>query len=132
MEVKQIWANLGVKDLNHTTKFYESLGFRKNGVHNAELTSFSVGNNNFVINFFLKIPLEGALKGQLADALEGNEVLFSLSPNSRDEIDEWAKKVESAGGALISRPEKFGYNYYGFVFADPDGHRFNFFWMEGM
>jgi uncharacterized protein len=80
----------------------------------------------------LKLPLEGALMGQLANALEGNEVLFSLSPNSRDEIDDWGKKVESAGGALISRPEKFGNNYYGFVFADPDGHRFNFFWMEGM
>jgi uncharacterized protein len=52
MEVKQIWANLGVKDLGRTTSFYESLGFRQNGMHNAELTSFSIGNNNFVINFF--------------------------------------------------------------------------------
>ena len=29
-------------------------------------------------------------------------------------------------------PEEFGKGYYGFVFADPNGHRFNVFYMEGL
>ena len=30
---------------------------------------------------------------------------------------------------MISKPEEFGEVYYGFVFADPDGHTFNVFYM---
>jgi hypothetical protein len=29
----------------------------------------------------------------------------------------------------IRKPEEFGRGYYAFVFADPNGHRFNVFYM---
>lgn len=133
MEVKQIWANLGVADLARTTHFYTTLGLKPNGTHGStELTSFIIGKDNFVINFFLNIPLKQSMMGKVADLQRGNEVLFTLGTKTRDEIDAWAKKVGSAGGTLISSPEKFGENYYGFTFADPDGHKFNFFYMDGM
>ena len=51
-------------------------------------------------------------------------------PNSaKAEADDWAAEIEKAGGRLVSQPEAFGDGYYGFVFADPDGHRFNVFHM---
>jgi len=40
--------------------------------------------------------------------------------------------VEREGGKIISRPGEFGKGYYGFDFADPDRHRFNVFYMEGL
>ena len=43
--------------------------------------------------------------------------------------DHMKSEIEKAGGKLISQPETFGENYYGFVFADPDGHKFNVFHM---
>jgi hypothetical protein len=55
--------------------------------------------------------------------------MFTLSAESKDEVNEWAKEVENAGGTLISQPEAFGEGYYGFVFADPGGHTFNVFYM---
>jgi uncharacterized protein len=58
--------------------------------------------------------------------------LFTLSAESKDQVNNWEKEVEGAGGKIISRPEEFGKGYYGFVFADPDGHRFNVFYMEGL
>jgi predicted lactoylglutathione lyase len=131
MELKQIWANLGVQDLGRTSKFYTDLGFRSNG-RSAELTSFLFSKGNFIIHFFLRDVLKEAIKGEMADLQNGNEVIFTLGTETKNEVDAWAEKVESAGGTLISRPEFFGNNYYGFVFADPDGHRFNFFSMEGM
>jgi predicted lactoylglutathione lyase len=37
--------------------------------------------------------------------------------------------VQQAGGTIVSKPESFGKGYYGFVFADPDGHKYNVFYM---
>ena len=124
---KNIWANFAVKDLNRTSQFYTALGFRANGDGNELLTSFFFGDNNFVIHFFVEKQLKTALKGNLADLSQGNEIIFTLGAASRAEVDEWETKVKAAGGQLISNAEEFGEGYYGFVFADPDGHKFNVF-----
>ena len=131
MKPKKIWSNLGVSDLKRTTEFYNALGFKPNGKHSVtkELTSFLVGDDDFVMHFFLKDILKTSMKGKIADTKNANEVLFTLSAESKDQVDKWAKEVEKAGGIIISKPEEFGEGYYGFVFADPDGHTFNVFYM---
>lgn len=128
MNPKKIWSNLAVSDLERTTKFYTELGFKSNG-SSKELTSFFVGDDNFVMHFFIKDKLRTGLKGELADLTQGNEIIFTLSADSKEQVDKWAKEVQKAGGNLVSQPEEFGEGYYGFVFADPDGHRFNVFFM---
>jgi len=132
MKVKKIWANLAVGNLGQTTKFYTEIGFKPNGSPTANITSFSVGDDKFVINFFSREKLEPEMKGKLADLTHGNEIIFTLSAGSRKEADQWAKEIQQAGGNLVSKPEEFGEGYYGFVFSDPDGHKFNVFYMEGM
>jgi uncharacterized protein len=131
MKTKQVWANLAVSDLDQTTAFYTKLGFKPNGLHSKtnDLTSFLVGDDNFVIHFFLKDKLKPAMKGELADLTKGNEIIFTLSADSKEEANQWAEEVQQAGGTLVSKPEEFGKGYYGFVFADPDGHKFNVFYM---
>ncbi len=128
MKPKMIWSNLAVSDLERTTKFYTELGFKSNG-ENDELTSFFVGDDDFVMHFFLKDKLKPSMKGEIIDSKKANEVIFTLSAESKDQVDNWAKEVEKAGGKIISKPEEFGEGYYGFVFADPDGHKFNAFYM---
>ena len=128
MNPKKIWSNLAVSDLERTTKFYTELGFKPNG-RSEELTSFLVGENDFVMHFFLIDILKTSMKGEITDSQKSNEVVFTLSAESKDQVDNWAKEVERAGGRLISKPEEFGKGYYGFVFADPDGHKFNVFYM---
>lgn len=125
MKPKRIWANFGVQDLARTTQFYQQLGFKPNG-SSAQLTSFFFGDKEFIIHFFLKDILEPAMKGPLSD---GNEIIFTLSADTREEVDQWEQVVEAAGGTIVSKPEAFGDGYYGFVFADPDGHKFNVFQM---
>ncbi len=131
MKPKKIWSNLSVNDLERTTKFYTELGFKSNG-NSKELTSFFVGEDNFIMHFFLKDILKINIKGEIADSQNVNEVVFTLSAESKDQVDNWEKEVERAGGKIISKPEEFGKGYYGFIFADPDGHRFNVFFMEGL
>lgn len=125
---KRIWANLAVSDLERTTKFYTELGFKPNGF-SKELTSFLVGDNNFVVHFFLKKVIETNTKVKMVDTVDASEVMFTLSAESKNQVDDWAKEVDKAGGKIISEPEEFGEGYYGFVFADPDGHKFNVFYM---
>lgn len=128
MKTKKIWANLGVEDLERTTKFYTELGFKPNG-ESKELTSFFVGENDFVIHFFLKEILKANVKVALADLNNGKEVIFTLSAESKEEVDNWEAAVKKAGGIIISDAAEFGNGYYGFVFSDPDGHTFNVFYM---
>ena len=134
MNPKKIWANFAVTDLKRTTKFYTELGFKPNGIHSStdELTSFLFGKDNFVIHFFKKDILQTNIRSEIVDSEKSNEIIFTLSAKSKKQVDKWAKQVESAGGKIISRPEEFGKGYYGFIFADPDGHRFNIFYMEGL
>ena len=128
MKPKKIWANLAVSDLEQTTQFYTELGFKSNG-SSKDLTSFFAGEDDFIIHFFLKDVLEANTKLNVIDSQTGNEIIFTLSAETRDEVNDWAKEVERAGGKIISQPEEFGQGYYGFVFADPDGHKFNVFYM---
>lgn len=128
MNPKMIWANLAVSDLERTTQFYTQLGFKSNGL-SKDLTSFKFGDYDFIIHFFLKEVIEPNIKGKMADLQNGNEIIFTLWAESIDEANKWAKEVEDAGGKLLSQPEAFGEGYYGFVFADPDGHKFNVFHM---
>jgi len=128
MKTKKIWANFSVRDLEKTTQFYTRLGFKQNGATD-QLTSFFFGEDNFIIHFFLKDVLEPNIKGSIINTEAGNEIIFTLSAESKEEVDDWAAAVEDAGGLVVSKPEAFGAGYYGFVFADPDGHKFNVFYM---
>ncbi|RFM29072.1 VOC family protein [Deminuibacter soli] len=128
MNTKKIWANFSVSDLERTTAFYKQLGFKHNGA-SEQLTSFFFGDDQFIIHFFLKDVLEPAIKGPIVDTKTGNEIIFTLSAATVEEVNNWAKEIQQAGGTLVSKPETFGEGYYGFVFADPDGHRFNVFHM---
>lgn len=132
METKQIWANLSVKDLERTNKFYTKLGFTPNGKFSKEngLVSFLIGENDFVVHFFLEENLKPAMGGKIADLDQGNEIMFTLSADSKEEVDEWAKVVKEAGGTLFSKPQTIQENksWYGCGFADPDGHKWNVFY----
>ncbi|MCW3105150.1 MAG: glyoxalase [Bacteroidetes bacterium] len=134
MKAKQIWANLATGDLERTTKFYAALGFKENnsgGSPSRELTSFSFGENGLIVNFFLKEILRSNTQSEIADLKKGNEIIFSLSAGSREEIHEWVEVVKEAGGKIAVEPYEIGKGYT-FVFADPDGHKFNVLYWPGM
>jgi predicted lactoylglutathione lyase len=134
MKAKQIWANLPINDLERTTKFYTELGFRANNPNSSasqELTSFSFGENNFIVNFFLKDILQDNTQSKITDLKNGNEIIFSLSAASKEEVNEWVGIVKKAGGKITVEPYEIRQGYT-FVFSDPDGHKFNVLYWPGM
>jgi hypothetical protein len=131
MKTKQIWANLATSNLERTTKFYTQLGFKANGSQAQELTSFFLGENGFIINFFLKDVLQNNTHSEIIDIKSGNEIIFSLSAQSKEEVKEWVEIVKKAGGKITAEPYEIGKGYT-FVFSDPDGHKFNVLYWPGM
>jgi predicted lactoylglutathione lyase len=127
---KQIWATLPVSDINQTIEFYTKLGFKvgKNHFNGDDIASITVGESNFVICFFPKAALKRALNGEVADTANGNEVIFTLSAETKDEVDEWAAKVKSIGGTVFAEAGG-SHGMYGCGFADTDGHKYNVLFM---
>lgn len=132
MKTKKVWANLSVKDVERTHEFYIALGFRPNGEfpNKYKLASFMVGEDDFVVHYFSRESENfiSSLGGEIADLDRGNEVMFTLSADSIEEVDEWAKAVKKAGGTIFSKPQKIQDHWYGCGFADPDGHKWNVFY----
>lgn len=128
MKAKKIWANFSVKDVKRTNQFYTHLGFTPNGANTyPKLASFLFGDDNFVIHFFE----EGSqIDEYLPAGSKTNEIIFTLSAESKDEVKEWMDKVKEAGGSIFNKAGRDETNHYGFAFADPDGHRFNVLLIE--
>ena len=121
----QIWGNLGVKDVKLTKAFYTKLGFKQNAGHESdELVSIVFGDEGFIINFFKEDSLKKAMQGELSDLNKGNEIMFSISAETEEEVNDWAVKIKDAGGIVFSPPVAFQ-GMYGCAFTDPDGHKFN-------
>jgi len=138
MKTKQIWANLGVENIERTKTFYQSLGFQLNGSPSDDLVSFFFGPDKFVIHFFKTEKLESSLEGKTADLNKGNEVMFSMAAESKEEYNNWVTEIDKAGGKIVfdsNKDRKAFYDDNGFyvcVFTDPDGHKFNLLYTENM
>lgn len=136
MKPKNIWANLGVENIKRTQEFYSSLGFQLNGNPTEDLVSFLFGDNDFVIHFFENEKLKSSIESKLSDLDQGNEVMFSLWVETKNEFDNWINEIKQAGGTVVfdsNKDRKEFYDNNGFyvcVFTDPDGHKFNLLYNE--
>ena len=130
MKAKKIWANFSVKDAKRTNQFYTQLGVTPNKSGNdSKLASFLFGDDDFVIHFFEQ---GSRIDEYLSSGSKTNEIIFTLSAETEEEVRELADKVEEAGGDIIQKVRRDENNYYGFAFADPDGHKFNVLLMDNM
>ena len=127
---KMIWANFSVKDAKRTDQFYTQLGFKSNKFSDdPKLVSFLFGDDEFVIHFFEQ---GSRIDEYLTAGSNGNEIIFTLSANTEQEIEALAGKIKTAGGTIFQEPKRDESGYFGFGFADPDGHRFNVLLMDRM
>ena len=126
---RQVWANLPVTDVERTRKFYDSLGFKLNGdPKNGQLVSFFAGRDDFIMHFFEVDMFKEASAGDAADLSNGNEIMYTIGANSREEVDTWVEQVKDAGGSLFTEPADMQNGWYGCGFTDPDGHKWNLFY----
>ena len=129
MKSKMIWANFVVKDVKRTHEFYTALGFTPNNTNNfPRLASFVFGDDKFVIHFFE----QGSGINDFLTSGSNSEIIFTLSAETEAEVNESAERVKNAGGTIFKEVRRDEKGYYGFAFADPDGHKFNVLLMDNM
>jgi uncharacterized protein len=131
MKSKLIWANFSVKDAKRTNEFYAQLGFTSNRSLQSDpkLASFFFGEGKFVIHFFEQGT---GIDEYFPSGSKTDEIVFTLSAETEEEVQEFEAKVRKAGGEIFQELRRNESNYYGFAFADPDGHKFNVLLMDNM
>jgi uncharacterized protein len=129
---KEIWLNLPVKNVQRSKAFFSSIGFRFNEERSGgnESACMLLGDKNVVIMLFEATMFAGFTKNILTDTQKSSELLISFDAQSREEIDEMAKRVVNAGGTIFAEPAENQGWMYGFAFMDLDGHRWNGLYMD--
>lgn len=129
--IKQLWINLPVKDVTKSREFFVAMGFALNEKYGngPDSASLLVGSKDIVVMLFSEAMFKGFTKAEVADTKSGTEALFSIDAESREEVDEIAKRAVAAGGTVFAEPGGQGW-MYGCGFADLDGHRWNVLFMD--
>lgn len=130
--INEIWLNFPSKDLTKTKEFFEKIGFTLNeNQTNEQMVCFEVGaKNKTTVLFFDENTFKGFTNHEISDTKTGSEILVSFGAESREEVDETARKVFDAGGTIFAEPLEIQGWMYGFAFADLDGHRWNQVFMD--
>jgi len=125
-----IFVNLPVADVDRAKAFYSGLGWTINENftdENAacvvidETTYLMVLRRDFYATF-----LDG--RKEVGDPETTSLALISFDLPSREAVDEFAAKVEEAGGR-VGPVRDLGFMYQR-EFDDPDGNHFEPFWMD--
>lgn len=127
---KQLWLNLPVKDVEKSKSFFTDLGFSFNTQHGNSAVSASLVIGKNVIMLFEENAFKNVVKNEIADSAKTSEVLISIDAESKEDVDEMAKRVIKAGGDVFSKPQEIDGWMYGCAFTDPDGHRWNILYMD--
>ncbi len=130
--IKTVWLNLPVKDLNKSKEFFAKLGFSFDTEHGNSDNSgcFMVGEDKFHVLLFPENTFKNFTQNAVADTGKATEVLISFGAESREEVDEIARKAFEAGGTIYGEPGEIEGWMYGCGFTDLDGHRWNALYMD--
>jgi predicted lactoylglutathione lyase len=130
---KDFWLNLPVKDVSKSKEFFTQLGFT---IHNDSPGNsptscpVSIGSKNVVVMLFETSVYKQIAGIAPADTATSSEVMLSFDAETREEVDELARKAQAAGGIVFGKPTEIQSWMYGCGFADLDGHRWNVLHMD--
>jgi uncharacterized protein len=123
---KQIYINLITKDLSKSTAFYEAIGCKKNPQFSDDKASAMMWSEEIV---FMLLTEEFALNfndgKSIADQKKTVGALYSLSCDSKKDVDDFCNKAKQAGGRVYTNKfnqEKAGEFMYTFEVEDLDGY----------
>ena len=129
---KEIWLNLPVKDVQRSKAFFTAIGFKFNEARSGgnDMACMLAGEKAVVVMLFEEKMFAGFSQNKLTDTSQSSELLISFDAETREEVDELAKKAAAAGGIVFARPAENQGWMYGCAFSDLDGHRWNVLHMD--
>lgn len=128
---KEIFINLPVADLPKSMAFYGALGFLHNPQFSDENGVCIIVSDTIRVMLLTHARFCDFTPKAICDTSTAVEVLFNLSCESREQVDELVAKALAAGGSTYDKPEDFGFMYT-HSFVDPDGHGWGLLHMSAM
>lgn len=117
----QIIINLPVADLAKSIAFFTALGYARNPLFNDGTGACIVISDAVSVMLLTHARFRDFTPKVICDTGKAIEVLFSLSCDSREQVDSLVVKALAAGGSTYGQPEDYGFMYT-HSFVDPDGH----------
>lgn len=116
-----LFVNLPVKDLEKSKLFFENIGFEFNEpMTDKQAACVIVGPNMFVM-LLLEDYFQRFTQKEISDTARANEVIVSISTDSKAGVDEIVENAFSAG-AVPSNDRMDNEFMYAWSFKDLDGH----------
>jgi predicted lactoylglutathione lyase len=119
--INQVFITLPVANVAKSTAFFEALGFSPNPQFSDESAACIVINDTVAVMLGTHAKFREFTPREVCDTSKAVEVLFSLSCESRDEVDALVARAIAAGGSTYDKPEDLGF-MYSHSFVDLDGH----------
>jgi len=126
---KLIFINLPVQDLPRSKEFFSALGYTFNPQFTDDNAACMVVSDIIHVMLLTHGHFSMFTPKPISDAKTSTEVLICLSCDSREEVDATIAKAIAAGGTTYKDPQDHGF-MYGHGFQDPDGHIWEFMWMD--
>ena len=112
-------VTFGVADVVRSTKFYESLGWRRSSSSMDTITFFQMQGS--ILGLYERGDLADDA-GVSADGVGFRGVTVALNVASTDEVDAVFAEWVEAGATPVKPPEEVFWGGYSSYVADPDGH----------
>lgn len=127
---KELWLNLPVKNLKKSKEFFTKIGFSFKDREMENMIAMEVGQKKVVVMLLDENTFKNAIQHEITDTKQSSEIIISFDAESREEVNEIAKKAEEAGGTVFGKPAEIQGWMYGCAFTDLDGHRWNALYMD--
>lgn len=126
---KQIFVNLPIKDLQASIAYYKALGFDHNPQFTDDTAACIVISDTIYVMVLTHDKFKQFSDLPIPDATQQRQALYAMDFESREAVDAIAEKALSAGGRETRDTQDMGF-MYSRAFADPDGHTWEYFWMD--
>lgn len=127
---RMIFVNLPVSDLAASRRFLEALGATNEPKFSDETAAMMRFSDAINVMLLTRDKFASFTPREIADAAKASEVLIALSAESRDAVDGIVDAAVGAGGTADPGPKQDYGVMYGRSVADPDGHIWEFVWMD--
>jgi predicted lactoylglutathione lyase len=126
---RMIFVNLPVKDLPRSIAFFRALGFTFNEQMTNDQAAFMNVSDQAAVMLVTEPFFKSFSDKAIADTSTQMEVQNAVSAESREEVDDLVEKAIAAG-ARSAKPALDEGFMYSRGFQDPDGHLWDFVWMD--
>ncbi len=127
--MSRIFVNLPVTNLSRSIAFYKALGFTQNMQFSDDTAACMVISDANYVMLLTHEKFKGFSNAPIPDALTKTGLMIALERESRDAVDATANAGLLAGGAEPRPAMDMGFMYNRTI-SDPDGHRWEPFFMD--